>query len=222
MFLFKDKESWKDPTYNFREEIAASVTHGIGAGLAAVGLTLLVILAVMYGDVWQVVAFSIYGVSLFLLYSASTLYHAIQRPRLKRFFRVIDHAAIYLLIAGTYTPFLLITMRDTVGWTLLVIIWSMALAGIIWKIFFLGRLEVLATIFYVVMGCLALVGINKMLVSIPPTGVVLLAIGGAVYILGIIFYAWKKIPYNHVIWHFFVLGGSALHFFAIVTLVGLT
>ncbi len=222
MFLFKDKESWKNPTYNFREEIAASVSHGVGAGFAAVGMILLIVLAVMYGDTWQIVAFSIYGASLFFLYCASTLYHGIQRPRLKRSFRVMDHVGIYLLIAGTYTPFLLVTMRDTMGWTLLAIIWCMALAGIIWKIFFLGRLEILATMFYILMGCLAIVGIRKMLVSIPPTGVMLLAIGGAVYILGVIFYAWEKIPYNHVIWHFFVLGGSALHFFAIVTLVGLT
>jgi hemolysin III len=222
MFLFKDKESWKNPTYNFQEEIAASITHGVGAGLAAGGLTLLVVLALMYGDVWQVIAFSIYGVSLFFLYSASTLYHAIQRPRLKRYFRIVDHAAIYLLIAGTYTPFLLVTMRDTLGWTLLTVIWCMALAGVLWKIFFLGRFEILATVFYVLMGCLAIVGINKMLVSIPPAGLILLATGGAVYILGIIFYAWNKIPYNHVIWHFFVLGGSTLHFFAIITLVGIT
>jgi len=222
MFLFKDKESWKNPTYNFREEIAASISHGIGAGFAAIGLILLVVLAVMYGDTWQVVAFSIYGVSLFFLYSSSTLYHGIQRPHLKRFFRVMDHVGIYLLIAGTYTPFLLLTMRDTMGWTLLVVIWSMALAGIIWKIFFLGRLEVLATLFYILMGCLAVVGIRQMLVSIPPAGVILLATGGAVYILGVIFYAWERIPYNHVIWHFFVMGGSVLHFFAIYTLVGTT
>jgi hemolysin III len=219
MFLFKDKESWKNPTYNVREEIAASVSHGVGAGLAAVGMTLLVVLAVTYGDTWQVVAFSIYGISLFFLYSASTLYHGIQRPRLKRFFRVMDHAGIYLLIAGTYTPFLLVSMRDTMGWTLLVIIWSMALAGIIWKIFFLGRMEILATMFYILMGCLAVVGIRQMVVSIPLTGLILLVAGGAVYISGVIFYAWHRIPYNHVIWHFFVLGGSALHFFAIFTLV---
>ena len=222
MFLFKDKESWKNPTYNLREEIAASISHGVGAGLAAIGLALLVVLAVMYGDTWQVVAFSIYGASLIFLYSASTLYHGIQRPRLKRLLRVMDHAGIYLLIAGTYTPFLLVGMRNTMGWILLVIIWSMALAGVIWKIFFLGRLEILATMFYILMGCLAVVGIRQILVSIPPTGIILLVAGGAVYISGVLFYAWEKIPYNHVIWHFFVLGGSALHFFAIFTLIKVT
>lgn len=222
MFLFKDKESWQMPTYSQREEIAASVTHGIGVGLSVVGLTLLVALAAIYGDAWQVVAFSIYGASLFLLYLASTLYHAVQNPRLKRRLRLLDHTAIYLLIAGTYTPFLLVRMRGTMGWTLLAVVWSMALAGIIWKIFFLGRLEVLATIFYVLMGCLAIIGIREMLVSIPPAGLILLATGGAVYMLGIIPYAWEKLPYNHVIWHLFVLGGSALHFFAITTLVGTT
>ena len=219
MFLFKEKESWQTPTYNLREEIAASVTHGVGAGLSIAGLILLVMLAAIYGDAWQVVAFSIYGASLFLLYLASTLYHAIQKPRPKKVFRVMDHAAIYLLIAGTYTPFLLVRMRGAMGWTLLAIVWSMALAGIIWKIFFLGRLEILATIFYVLMGCLAIIGIREMLVSVPAPGLILLAIGGAVYILGIIPYAWEKLPYNHVIWHLFVLAGSLLHFFAIVTLV---
>jgi len=222
MFLFEDKESWQTPTYTLREEIAASVTHGIGAGLSIVGLTLLIVLAAIYGDIWQVVAFSIYGASLFFLYLASTLYHAVQNPRPKRNLRLLDHTAIYLLIAGTYTPFLLVRMRGAMGWTLLAVVWSMALAGIIWKIFFLGRLEVLATIFYMVMGCLAIVGIREMLVSIPTTGLILLATGGAVYIIGIIPYAWKKLPYNHVIWHFFVLGGSLLHFFAIVTLVDIS
>ena len=219
MFLFKENESWQTPTYNLREEIAASVTHGIGAGLSVAGLTLLVVLAAIYGDVWQVVAFSIYGASLFFLYLASTLYHAIQKPRAKRGFRILDHAAIYLLIAGTYTPFLLVRMRGAMGWTLFAIVWTMALAGVIWKIFFLGRLEILATIFYVLMGCLAVVGIKEMLVSIPTAGLILLVTGGAVYILGIIPYAWGKLPYNHVIWHLFVLSGSLLHFFAIVTLI---
>ncbi len=220
MFLIKEKSSWQKPIYNLREEIAASVTHGVGAGLSIAGLTLLIVLAAIYGDAWQVVAFSIYGTSLFLLYLASTLYHAIQNPRAKKVFRVLDHTAIYLLIAGTYTPFLLVGMRGAMGWTLLVTIWAMALAGIIWKIFFLGRLEILATIFYVLMGWLAIIGIKEMLVSIPTTGLILLVTGGLVYMLGIIFYAWKKIPYNHAIWHLFVLGGSILHFFAITTLVG--
>jgi len=222
MFLFKENESWQTPTYNLREEIAASVTHGIGAGLSVAGLTLLIVLAAIYGDIWQVVAFSIYGVSLFFLYLASTLYHAIQNPRTKRVFRVLDHTGIYLLIAGTYTPFLLVGMRGVMGWTLLTIVWAMALAGVIWKIFFLGRLEILATIFYVLMGWLAVIGIKEMLVSIPAAGLILLATGGLVYMLGIIFYAWEKLPYNHAIWHLFVLGGSLLHFFAIVTLIGVS
>ena len=220
MFLFKENSSWQKPTYDLREEIASSVTHGVGAGLSVAGLTLLIVLAAKYGDVWQVVAFSIYGVSLFLLYLASTLYHAIQNPRAKKVFRVLDHTAIYLLIAGTYTPFLLVGMRGAMGWTLLIIVWAMALAGISWKIFFLGRLEILATIFYVLMGWLAIVGIKEMLASIPTAGLILLVAGGLVYTLGIIFYAWKKLPYNHAIWHLFVLGGSVLHFFAITTLIG--
>jgi hemolysin III len=219
MFLFKDKTSWRQPTYNLQEEIAASITHGIGAGLSIAGLVILIVLGIIYGDVWQVVAFSIYGTSLILLYFASTLYHAVQDPGKKRIFRILDHTAIYLLIAGTYTPFLLVRMRGTMGWTLFAVVWAMALAGIIWKIFFLGRMEILATIFYVVMGLMAVVGINEMLISIPTSGLILLVIGGAVYILGIIFYAWEGLPYNHVIWHLFVLVASVLHFFAIATLI---
>jgi hemolysin III len=202
--------------YTIGEEIANSVTHGIGTGLSIAGLTLLVALAVIYGDVWRVVSFSIYGSSLVLLYLASTLYHSIQHPKVKRVLRIFDHAAIYLLIAGTYTPFTLVSMRGPWGWTLFGIVWGLALLGIAFKTVFIGRYEKLATVAYVLMGWLVVAVFKEMLVTIPTGGVIWLVAGGVVYTLGVLFYAWQKLPYNHAIWHLFVLGGSICHFFAIL------
>lgn len=219
MGLLHDKASWKSPFYSKGEEIANSVTHGIGAALAVIGLTLLIILSVIYGDAWRVVGFSIYGASLIILYLASTLYHSVQYPKAKRVLRTFDHTSIYVLIAGTYTPFLLIAVRGTLGWTLLAVVWLMAITGIIWKIFFLGRFEVMATIMYVLMGWMGVIAFRQMLVNIPPLGVTMLFAGGIVYTVGVVFYAWEKLPYNHAIWHLFVLGGSICHFVAIATLV---
>ena len=208
----------QDPTfYTPKEEIANSVTHGIGAALSAVGLILLVTLAALYGDGWRVVSFTIFGLSLLLLYSASTLYHSVRNPMWKRRLRVLDHASIYLLIAGSYTPFLLVHMRETaVGWPMLVIVWSMALLGIAFKTVFTGRFEIVATAAYVVMGWLAVFGYREMMSAVPPGGVTLIFAGGITYTLGVIFYAWQKLPYNHAIWHLFVLGGSLFHFFAVL------
>ena len=219
MGLLKEKPSWRNPFYTQGEEIANSVTHGIGAALAVAGLTVLVVLSAIYGDAWRVISFSIYGGSLIILYSASTIYHSVQHPKAKRLFRNLDHTSIYVLIAGTCTPFMLIAVRGAMGWTLLAIVWAMALTGIIWKIFFIGRLEVIATIMYIFMGWLGVIAFRQMLVNIPPLGVTMLFAGGIVYTLGVIFYAWEKLPYNHAIWHLFVLGGSICHFFAMVTLV---
>ena len=202
--------------YTIGEEIANSVTHGIGAALSVAGLTLLVVLAAIYGDVWRVVSFSIYGSSLVLLYLCSTLYHSIQHPKVKQVLRIFDHSAIYLLIAGTYTPFTLVSMRGPWGWTLFSIVWGLALLGIAFKTVFIGRWEKLATAAYVLMGWLVVFAFKEMLITIPPGGVLWLVIGGVVYTLGVIFYAWEKLPYNHAIWHLFVLGGSACHFFAIL------
>ncbi|MFQ5400382.1 MAG: hemolysin III family protein [Anaerolineae bacterium] len=202
--------------YTLGEEIANSITHGIGTALSVAGLTLLVVLAAIYGDTWRVVSFSIYGSSLVLLYLASTLYHSIQNPRIKQVLRVFDHAAIYLLIAGTYTPFLLVNMRGAWGWSLFGVVWGLALTGVVFKSFFIGRFERLATVAYVLMGWLVVVAFKEMLAAVPPGGIALLVAGGAVYTIGVVFYAWEKLPYNHAIWHLFVLGGSICHFFAIL------
>lgn len=205
--------------YTIGEEIASSITHGIGTGLSIAGLTVLVVLAALYGDVWRVVSFSIYGSSLVILYLASTLYHSFQNPRIKRIFQILDHAAIYLLIAGTYTPFLLISLRGAWGWTFLVVIWGLAFLGIGFKALFFEYYERLSALGYVLMGWLCVIAGKELLVSVPQVSLIWLAVGGVIYTIGIIFLAWRKIPYGHAIWHLFVLGGSACHYFAVANLL---
>ena len=205
-------------SYTVGEEIANGVTHGIGAGLAVAGLTLLVVLAVIYGDTWRVVAFSIYGATLVFLYVASTLYHSLQNPKAKRVFRVIDHSAIYLLIAGTYTPFLLVALRNTRGWILLAVVWVLALLGILFKA--LGperiRFHGVAAISYIGMGWLCLAAWRDMVARLPANAMMLLAAGGALYMVGLIFYGGLQFRYRHAVWHGFVLAASACHYLAIL------
>jgi len=212
----KEKSVIVQPDYSIKEEIASSVTHGVGAILSVVGLVLLIVLAAKDGDVWRVVSFSVYGSTLVILYLASTIYHGIQEPHIKKKFRVLDHASIYLLIAGSYTPFTLVSMRGPWGWSLFGVVWGLAVLGVVFKVFFIGRFEVLATAAYVIMGWLVVISFKEMIVSIPSGGIALLIAGGLFYTLGVVFYAWKKLPFNHAIWHLFVLGGSACHFFAIL------
>ncbi len=202
--------------FTLKEEIWNGITHGIGTALAIAGLTVLVALAAINGDSWRVVSFSIYGSTLVLLYLASTLYHSIQIPKVKRILQVLDHAAIYLLIAGSYTPFLLVSMRGRLGWTLFGVVWGLALLGIALRTIFVGRFEKLAVVGYVLMGWLVVVAFKEMQIAIPSGGVALIIAGGITYTLGVIFYAWRKLPYNHAIWHLFVLGGSVCHFLAML------
>jgi hemolysin III len=192
------------------------VTHGIGAALSVAGLIVLVVLAALYGSAIQIVSFSIFGVSLVLMYLASTLYHAFQKKRIKRVFKVFDHASIYLLIAGTYTPFLLLALRGLWGWTMLVVIWGLAILGISYKALFIDRFIRLSVVGYVLMGWMSVLLIKELLVVFPMGGFLWLVAGGAFYTVGVIFYALQKIPYMHVVWHFFVLGGSLCHYFAVL------
>lgn len=212
-------ESEFSSSYSLGEEIANSITHGVGALLSVAGLIALVLFAVNHGDVWRVVSFSVYGVTLLTLYLISTLYHSLPHPQVKRFFRTLDHAAIYLLIAGTYTPFLLVSLRGPLGWTLLAVIWTLALVGVVWKLFFMDRLKVVATVAYLLMGWIAIIAVKPMIDSLSTAGIILVATGGLVYSLGVIFYVWRRLPYNHAIWHLFVLAASVCHFFAVMTLV---
>jgi hemolysin III len=198
--------------YTPTEEIFHGITHGIGAALSIAGLVILVVLAVQMGDVWRIVSFSIYGGSLTLLYLASTLYHSFQDERLKQFFRHFDHLSIFLLIAGTYTPVTLISLRGAWGWTLFALIWGFAVSGIVYELLFLGRYKWITMSIYLGMGWLAVVAIKPMLTMVPRGLLWWLLAGGLCYTGGVFFYAREKMRYHHVLWHLFVLFGSACHF----------
>ena len=197
------------------EEIANSITHGIGAGLSIAALVILTVIASRRGDAWRIVSFSIYGATLFLLYLSSTLYHGFVNPKIKNIFRILDHSTIYLLIAGTYTPITLTLMRGTWGWILFGLAWAMAIGGIITTALLLDKLKALLVLSYVLMGLMAVIAIKPMMQMVPQGMIVWLFIGGACYVLGITFYLWKRLPYHHPIWHLFVLAGSISHFLGI-------
>jgi len=214
--MTKQKPGRAGPRYSLGEEIANSVTHGVGALLSVSGTVLLILRAVAVGHGVHIVSVSIYGLTLFLLHLSSTLYHAIQAPRAKLVFRIFDHCSIFLLIAGTYTPFLLIALGGAWGIGLLITIWALAIAGIVFKSIFIHRLEKVSVGVYVAMGCLIVIAAREVWLRIPHEALGGMAIGGLFYILGISFYSWKRLPYNHAIWHLFVLGGSISHYFAIL------
>jgi len=192
------------------------ISHLVGAALALAGMVVLVVLASLQGDLWKIVSFSIYGASLFLLYTLSTLYHSL-RGRAKQIFKKLDHVAIYLLIAGTYTPFTLVTLRGTWGWTLFVIIWSLAIVGIIVDSLHREGSRAIQMVIYLLMGWLILVAMYPLIQALPKGGLVLLVLGGVFYTSGIIFYALDgKMNHAHGIWHLFVLAGSISHYLAVL------
>lgn len=197
------------------EEILNAVTHGVGALLAALGLVVLTVAACTYGSVWHIVSFSMYGSSLVLLYLASTLYHSFTGTKIKHIFKIFDHAAIYLLIAGTYTPFTLVLLHGVLGWTIFGVIWSLAVVGVILTIFFVQRFKLLSTLCYLGMGWLILVCLKPLAAALPAAGMGWLIAGGIFYTVGAIFYLCQRLPYNHAVWHLFVLAGSASHFITI-------
>ena len=198
------------------EELGNTITHGIGLVLSLTGFVILLILAVTHGSVWHIVSCAVYGTTLVCLYSASTLYHGIPSPRLKRALKIFDHSAIYLLIAGTYTPFLLVNLRGGWGWSLFGVVWGLALAGILLKFWFVDHFQILSTTVYLLMGWLAVIAVRPLLEMVPTAGLLWLLAGGFFYTIGVVFYAWKRIPYNHVIWHVFVMAGSTCHYFAVL------
>jgi len=200
------------------EEIANSIIHGFGALLSIAGLAVLVTMAAIHGSAWHIVACSIYGATLVLLYLSSTLYHAIQAPRAKRVFLVFDHSAIYLLIAGTYTPFLLVTLRGPLGWTLFGMQWGLAIAGIVFKSLVLERYAIASTVVYALMGWMGLIGMRSMYASLSMGGVLWVLAGGLCYTIGILFFALQR-RYFHAIWHLFVLAGSVCHFIAVLRFI---
>lgn len=198
-----------------REEIANSITHGIGALLSIVALVVLIMVAANQDDILHLVSFSIYGVTLILLYMSSTLYHSFTKPRIKDLFARFDHVSIFLLIAGTYTPILLINIQGVLGWSIFVMIWTIAIAGATVRVIYPYRFRKLMVVVYLLMGWTFVLLGKIILTSLPPASVNYLVLGGIAYSVGVIFYLWRTLPYGHGIWHLFVLAGSILHFFAI-------
>ena len=205
--------------YSLGEEVAHTIIHGIGIPLSIAALTILVTFSALNGNAWHVSSTSIYGITLILLYTASTLYHGIPHLRAKPVLQKLDHAAIFLLIAGTYTPFTLVPLRGAWGWSLFALVWSIALFGVLLEFFGKGRYKRLSMGLYLGLGWMVVVAIHPMLKSVDTGGMLLLLGGGVAYSLGAVFYVWRSLPYNHAIWHLFVLTGSALHFFAVLFFV---
>lgn len=202
--------------YSRAEEIANSITHGVGILLSIAGLAVMTSFASVVGTAWHIVSCSIYGATQILLYTASTLYHAIPIEKAKKVLRTLDHSAIFLLIAGTYTPFALVNLRGPWGWSLFGVVWGLAVLGIALQSYMLKQRRWVNALIYVAMGCLIVVAVRPMLSNVEPGGLLLLLAGGLAYIVGSGFYVWKKLAYNHAIWHGFVLLGSAFHYFAIL------
>lgn len=197
------------------EERTNILFHAIGAILSIVALVLLIAHANLHGNVWHIVSFSIFGASLIMLFTSSTFYHSAQKPHVRSRLRIIDHAAIYILIAGTYTPFTLVTLKGPIGWSIFGISWGLALTGIILKLFFTGKYKLLSTLMYVFMGWIIVFAIKPLMNNLSPEGLFWLVAGGMCYTLGAILYSVKKIKFNHAIFHGFVLLGSGCHFIAV-------
>ena len=196
------------------EERLNAWSHALGAALGITGLVLLIVF-LKQETPYALFSVIVYGISIIILFLASTFYHAVNGERRKHYFRIVDHISIYLLIAGTYTPVLLITLPDSLGWELFYTVWGIATFGVILKIFFTGKFEIFSTLLYLVMGWLIVFDFSTLADRMANNGLLLLFAGGLFYTVGIVFYAIEKIPYNHVIWHFFVLGGAICHFFMV-------
>jgi hemolysin III len=201
------------------EEVANCATHGVGLALSVAGFIALVVLAWAHGDAWHIVSCGVYGASLVALYLASTLYHGARAPRAKELLQALDHCGIYLLIAGTYTPFTLVTLRGPWGWTLFGLVWGLALAGILFRVLFGTRYRPVAVASYVMLGWLCVVAVKPILEHVPLGALAWIAAGGLTYTMGVFFFAAKRIPHHHAIWHLFVLGGSICHYVAVLLYV---
>ncbi|HEY3426724.1 MAG TPA: hemolysin III family protein [Negativicutes bacterium] len=201
------------------QEILNTVTHGVGALFALIGLVVLTVSAYLQGSIWHQVSFIIYGVTLVLLYVASALYHGFMNKKIKYILKICDHVAIYLLIAGTYTPFALVPLHGILGWSLFGVIWLLAVIGIVFKVFFVKRFKIISTVCYIIMGWVILIAIRPLVAALPLTGLYWLIAGGVFYTAGTVFYLNKRFSYNHAIWHLFVLAGSISHFITIFVYV---
>ena len=207
--------------FTVAEEIANSSTHAVGSHLGAAMLTLLVVYGAQSHHLtsWKVVSGAIYGSTIILLYSVSSVYHALANSKAKRVMEILDHMAIYFLIAGSYTPILLVTLRPDypgLAWTMFGIVWGMTLIGVIMKCFTTGRFRIISTLAYIVMGWIAVIAIGPICKTLDDSGTMWLFIGGGLYTLGTIFYVWRVMPFHHVIWHLFVMAGTISHFFCVL------
>ena len=214
--MFSMKENASTSEYSVLEEYLHAATHGVGVILSILGLSWMLTLSISAGDSWRIVASSIYGASLIMLFLASTVYHGMHASKHRELFKMLDHCAIYLLIAGTYTPFLLVAMRGTAGWWMLGTVWVLATAGIIKKLVLKHRFPKLALATYLGMGWLAVIVLPQMTAAIGTGGMIWLIAGGLCYTVGAFFYAADRLPFNHTVWHVFVLGGGICHFLGIV------
>lgn len=202
--------------YTPYEEMANVATHGLGIVLSTIAIILMTVESVQHGTAYHIVSSSIFGASLLLLYTMSTMYHLVQKTKIKKIFRALDHSSIFLLIAGTYTPFTLVTLKGGWGWSMFGIVWGLAVVGIITELFIGDRYKKLSLTIYICMGWLIIIAIYPLVKSIPLGGLLLLVCGGLCYTVGTIFYVWKSLRLGHAIWHLFVLGGSSLHFLAVL------
>jgi hemolysin III len=205
--------------FSKEEEISNSITHGIGVILSIAALVILIVFASLYGNVWHAVSFTLFGATMLLLYTSSTLLHALKPGKAKDFFEIMDHSSIYFFIAGSYTPFLLVAAQSATGWTLFGIVWGLAIGGTIFKAFFVKKFLFTSTLLYVVMGWLIVFVWNDLVAAIHPTSLILLIIGGLLYTVGAIFYIWKLFKHHHAVWHVFVLSATVCHFFAVLYLL---
>lgn len=201
------------------EEIANAIIHGIGVLLSIAALVILIVSSSIYGTAWHVVSFTLYGATMVILYTASTLVHSFPQGKAKDVFEILDHSSIYFFIAGTYTPFLFLAVKGTLGWTLFGIVWGLAIIGTIFKAYFVKRFLHLSTLLYIGLGWLIIFAWRPLVETVSTSGLVLLIIGGVLYSGGAIFYVWRGFHYHHAIWHIFVLAGSIMHFFAVLTLL---
>ncbi|MBC1209728.1 hemolysin III family protein [Listeria booriae] len=202
--------------YNWKEEVANAVTHGIGFLLSIPALIMLIIFAVQRDNPVYLISFLIYGISLVLLYFCSTMLHSFKPGKAKQLFNILDHVAIYVLIAGSYTPLVLITLQGSLGWTLFGVIWGLAAAGIVYKCFLLGKWQIVSTLFYLLMGWLVMIAIKPLYQTLDPVGFWMLVTGGIMFTVGAVFYSIPKVPYMHTIWHLFVIAGTGFMYFCIL------
>ncbi|CRK82896.1 PAQR family membrane homeostasis protein TrhA [Neobacillus massiliamazoniensis] len=203
-------------TFSKGEEIANSISHGVAALLSVAALVILIALSTVHGNAWQIVSFTVFGTTMLLLYTCSTLVHALPPGKAKDIFEILDHSAIYFFIAGSYTPYLFLVIKGWESWTLFGVVWGLAIIGTVLKCFFVKKFLVTSTILYVIMGWLIVIVWDPITSAIQPEGIILLVSGGIFYTIGSVFYVWRGFRYHHAIWHIFVIAGSAAHFFAVL------